>query len=237
MQLVAYALSRCGELAPSGKARPPSWLGTTVWNRAYDLFYAAVGDGRTPKTHRTTLKNARDAFDAHHAKSPRIGWVDHKKGGVAYRADKGVRNVLDTWAGRSDTELRDAVLTILTTAPMDGDEMPEEANARTEGGQKVYLARKYERDAGLRADAVRIHRFTCLGCGFNFKEAYGPHGEGYIEVHHCMPFGEFGTRKTDPAKDLAVLCSNCHRMVHRRRNVCLSLDELRSKIATAKASA
>jgi predicted HNH restriction endonuclease len=42
-----------------------------------------------------------------------------------------------------------------------------------------------------------------------------------------MPLAEHGVRKTDPKRDLTVLCSNCHRMVHRRRTVCLSLEELR----------
>lgn len=39
-----------------------------------------------------------------------------------------------------------------------------------------------------------------------------------------------GTRKTNPTEDLAVLCANCHRMVHRKRDTALTLDELRSKI-------
>lgn len=60
------------------------------------------------------------------------------------------------------------------------------------------------------------------------------HGKGYIEVHHSMPLAEHGVRETDPTRDPICLCANCHRMVHRRRAVCLSLSELRAKLAQAK---
>jgi 5-methylcytosine-specific restriction endonuclease McrA len=231
MQLVAYALARCGSTAAGGgKALPPTWLGTTNWGRAYDLFYRALGDGRSAETFRNSLKNARDAFDAHVRASPRVGWVDHEAGGAPYRADKGVRATLDAWEKRSDDELRDAVLTILGGGGLDLEPEPEEATLRTEGGQKVYVAKKYERDGKARAEALRIHGTSCMGCGFNFGRAYGPHGDGYIEVHHSMLLAAHGKRETDPRTDLVVLCSNCHRMVHRRRDVCLSLDELRAKL-------
>jgi len=33
--------------------------------------------------------------------------------------------------------------------------------------------------------------------------------------------------KVDPVTDMAVLCANCHRMIHRRKKHILSLDDLR----------
>ena len=54
---------------------------------------------------------------------------------------------------------------------------------------------------------------------------------GYAEVHHLVPFGEDPrTRETNPRTDLAVLCANCHRMVHRKRDVALTIEELRGKL-------
>lgn len=102
--------------------------------------------------------------------------------------------------------------------------------ARTEGGEKVYISVKRERDPKLRDDALAMHGFDCMACGFNFEQAYGSWGQGFIEVHHVVPLAETGKSMTDPAKDLIVLCANCHRMVHRKRGVCLSLDELRAHI-------
>ena len=233
MQVAAYALARCGQPNPKGGGDlPPAWLGVTNWHEAYNIFYEALGDGRTASTFRNSLKNARDAFDAH-VTSGRVGWVDRKAGGKPYRQDHMVGRVLALWGSRPEEELRDAVLAILEDGAQ--FELPEEHGARTEGGQRVHLVRKYERDARLRREAINHHGDKCMGCTFSFDQSYGPiHSRGYIEVHHCIPLAAKGVRETDPKTDLIVLCANCHRMVHRSRDVCLSLDELKTKLAAAK---
>ena len=50
----------------------------------------------------------------------------------------------------------------------------------------------------------------------------------YIErVPHVVPLSSIDEEVTvNPRTDLIVLCSNCHRMVHRRKNQVLTLDEL-----------
>jgi len=51
----------------------------------------------------------------------------------------------------------------------------------------------------------------------DFGERYGKIGKGFIEAHHFRPIGtlEEGIAvKYDVAVDFAVLCSNCHRMIH-----------------------
>ncbi len=52
-------------------------------------------------------------------------------------------------------------------------------------------------------------------CGFNFKERYGALGEGYAQVHHLAPLSSapIGGR-TVKLEDLAVVCANCHVMIH-----------------------
>jgi 5-methylcytosine-specific restriction protein A len=70
---------------------------------------------------------------------------------------------------------------------------------------------------------------TCNVCGFNFEEAYGERGKDYIAVHHLTPVSTFGkTTKVDPKSDMIVLCSNCHRMIHRRKDDVLTPEELTS---------
>jgi 5-methylcytosine-specific restriction enzyme A len=55
-------------------------------------------------------------------------------------------------------------------------------------------------------------------------------GKGYIEVHHMIPISEKGKRSTDPKTDLTVVCANCHRMIHRKKKITLTLSELKSKM-------
>jgi len=97
-----------------------------------------------------------------------------------------------------------------------------------EGGRSPVLVNHYERNAALRAAAISIHGTRCWGCGFSFQEVYGKHGAGYIEVHHLRPVSSYiGKVTVVPRTDMAVLCSNCHRMVHHHPNSPLSLEQLR----------
>jgi predicted HNH restriction endonuclease len=56
----------------------------------------------------------------------------------------------------------------------------------------------------------------------------GKRGAGFIEVHHLRPVSRL-ERKTiiDPRKDMTVVCSNCHRMIHRRKDNVLSPKSLK----------
>ena len=98
-----------------------------------------------------------------------------------------------------------------------------------EGAEKYGAYTRYERSPKLRAEAIKIHGYTCKvrGCVFNFKNKYG---EDFIEVHHIKPLSQ--TKETDinPATDLITVCSNCHRMIHRKRDKPLKIEELEEMI-------
>lgn len=56
---------------------------------------------------------------------------------------------------------------------------------------------------------------------------YGERGKDYIEVHHVVPLASREEEATvNPDTDLVVLCANCHRMIHRKKNEILTLEEL-----------
>lgn len=96
-----------------------------------------------------------------------------------------------------------------------------------EGKRTERLVAHYERNPQLRTEAIHIHGTSCKACGFNFSAAYGPHGSNYIEVHHLVPVSTMiEPNAVNPRTDMTVLCSNCHRMVHRKREKPLSLQEL-----------
>ncbi|RKI63694.1 hypothetical protein D7X55_19470 [Corallococcus sp. AB049A] len=103
--------------------------------------------------------------------------------------------------------------------------------SRTEGRVRVRLSKVAERDPSLRAAAIRVHGARCVVCGFSFGDTYGEWGAGFIEVHHLLPIAD-GERATDPTKELRPLCANCHCMVHRRRGITLTIEELRAKLLT-----
>ena len=100
-----------------------------------------------------------------------------------------------------------------------------------EGQKKQVYTTVYERKPQLRKKAIEIHGTTCMACGFNFEKVYGERGKNYIEVHHVKPLSDKNDESNvDPSTDLVVVCANCHRMIHRKRNEILALDELKSLI-------
>lgn len=59
---------------------------------------------------------------------------------------------------------------------------------------------------------------ACEACGFDFEKAYGEHGSGFIECHHRLPLSMLAEPvKSTKLEDLAIVCANCHRMLHRSR--------------------
>ncbi|MEX2491198.1 MAG: hypothetical protein WD425_05495 [Nitrospirales bacterium] len=99
-----------------------------------------------------------------------------------------------------------------------------------EGKQVFRYGTAYERDPKNRAKAIEIHGTACMVCGLDFGEKYGDWGEGFIHVHHNKPISEAGEVLINPAKDLSVVCPNCHAMIHRKRNETLSIEDLRGLI-------
>jgi len=74
---------------------------------------------------------------------------------------------------------------------------------------------------------VRRIVLECEVCGFDFFETYGERGNGFAECHHKLPLSH-GTRSTY-LRDLAVVCANCHRMLHRGDS--LTVEELRDGLS------
>lgn len=65
-------------------------------------------------------------------------------------------------------------------------------------------------------------------CKFDFAATYGGLGERFIEAHHIVPLAQAGATKTR-LDDLALVCSNCHRMLHRARSW-ISPAQLQSRL-------
>jgi 5-methylcytosine-specific restriction enzyme A len=84
--------------------------------------------------------------------------------------------------------------------------------------RKYAYHRKIERNRTSANHAKKFHGTRCQACDLDFGERYGKIAKGFIEAHHLRPIGtlEEGIAvKYDVAVDFAVLCSNCHRMIHR----------------------
>jgi 5-methylcytosine-specific restriction protein A len=85
-----------------------------------------------------------------------------------------------------------------------------------EGRTVQTLSTRYERKKINREACIQLKGMRCCVCGFDFAEAYGPLGVGYIEIHHLNSIASMGGEyRLNVATDLVPVCSNCHAMAHR----------------------
>jgi hypothetical protein len=89
-----------------------------------------------------------------------------------------------------------------------------------EGRELFRQHRSLERNQRLVECAKRRRRerdplLRCQVCGFSFAEVYGDVGEGFIEAHHTRPLAKKKSPAGTRVEDLALVCSNCHRILHR----------------------
>jgi 5-methylcytosine-specific restriction protein A len=92
-----------------------------------------------------------------------------------------------------------------------------------EAAEGRLLTRKHfarERNRKLveskRKQAMKRHgKLVCEACGFDFTVRYGHRGEGFIECHHTRPLTTVAEGHKTHIDDLALVCANCHRMIHR----------------------
>lgn len=90
-----------------------------------------------------------------------------------------------------------------------------------EEGQVLYRLHKLrERDSSIarkKKNSVlkKTGRLACEICNFDFFETYGEIGRGYIECHHLTPLSSLKAETKTSLNDLALVCANCHRMLHK----------------------
>lgn len=68
----------------------------------------------------------------------------------------------------------------------------------------------------------------------NFSEVYGDLGTGYIEAHHKVPVSSLKDGDETKLSDLAALCANCHRVIH--KNNLMPVEDLASYLTRRNAS-
>lgn len=127
--------------------------------------------------------------------------------------------------------IRGLVLSADALQPLPNEDDEEEA---IEGKLLTRTHKYHERDARivkLKKEHVLDEQgaLSCEVCVFDFQKKYGKRGDGYIECHHTKPVSELKPEDSTKLSDLSLVCSNCHRMIHRKRPW-FSIDQLQQVI-------
>jgi predicted HNH restriction endonuclease len=107
----------------------------------------------------------------------------------------------------------------------------DDESAFPEGKARYRQHRSLERDSKItrRAKAKRLKetgKLECEVCRSDFSRRYGARGSGFIEAHHKTPVSQLLGKRRTKMEDLALVCSNCHRMLHRGESL-LTIEQLR----------
>jgi hypothetical protein len=103
-----------------------------------------------------------------------------------------------------------------------------------EGNSVLAQHMRYERNNAfiqrIKRQAIAENKMlNCQICGFSFFEKYGEIGEGFIEAHHKNPLSKRNEKTITKKEDIALVCSNCHRMLH-RGDPTFGIEEIKQKI-------
>jgi 5-methylcytosine-specific restriction protein A len=126
-----------------------------------------------------------------------------------------------------DDDLRKKIYLIEDDEVTDTDSVEE--------GHILYKLHKYrERNrkivAQKKKEAMSQHgKLACEACELSFDEFYGEIGRGFIECHHLTPMAKLKVHTRTTLDSLSLVCSNCHRMLHRKIDS-LSVEDLRMMI-------
>lgn len=107
----------------------------------------------------------------------------------------------DESLGRGDPEL----------GAMEGEQkrrfVSHRARERALREAKLQQVRRASPDGRARCEVPR--------CSFDFEARYGPVAAGFAHVHHLRPLAEATAPTITRLEDLAVVCANCHAVIHR----------------------
>lgn len=112
----------------------------------------------------------------------------------------------------------------------------DEEKALTATERKQYrLHFRIERNSSISKKVKEAKGYICEACNFDFKTKYGDLGKNFIEAHHLIPISSLniGQFQINIVRDFAVLCSNCHSMIHKLENPS-DIEQLKMLINTNK---
>ncbi|MCF6172792.1 MAG: HNH endonuclease [Campylobacteraceae bacterium] len=140
----------------------------------------------------------------------------------------------------SSEDLKEAFETVYNNREVDKKiEIFDENTTVVEGTQAIVKTKVYKRSSKLREKAIQFYtvndRIKCQACCFDFEDFYGEYGKNFIEIHHQKPVFQFNgddlERTIEEAlRNVIPVCSNCHRMIHRKRDNPLTLSELKEYV-------
>ncbi|MCU1372359.1 MAG: putative restriction endonuclease [Ilumatobacteraceae bacterium] len=102
---------------------------------------------------------------------------------------------------------------------------PFDPEARALEGTRTEATSKY-RSPKLRQAALQRANGVCEGCGIDYGTYAGKLGRRCLVVHHTKQLRDTDEPAWTTVKELAVVCANCHMLIHHDPKEALSIEQL-----------
>jgi predicted HNH restriction endonuclease len=102
-----------------------------------------------------------------------------------------------------------------------------------EGLRVEALQYSKSRSGRLRREALRVASGVCATCRVDFSRYLDGRGERVLQVHHQKQLAATDVPRLTLLSDLAVLCANCHALIHADPLRALPVGELHAIISQA----
>lgn len=155
-------------------------------------------------------------------------------GPFGYISSKALEAYIRFYANKHDIDLE--AISIHKVSPTQQPDVEEEEKKRIEGRLTEAKVLRRQRNRQARQQCLEASGYKCYICGFDFEKTYGEIGKGFLEVHHTKPLAAYDDEHAVPQSELCALCSNCHSMVHRKKEV-LDVEELKRIVTLTKKDA
>ena len=97
-----------------------------------------------------------------------------------------------------------------------------------EGMAKEYRTVVRSRSGALRETALRASHGVCEACGIDFSALLDGFAARVLQVHHKHQLAYSSDKTISTLADLAVVCANCHSLVHAERERPMPVENLRA---------
>ncbi len=135
----------------------------------------------------------------------------------------------------SKTKQAQAPEQVTLPAASRADQEQAREKAEMEAMDGIVKERKYlSRNKQLHDEAKRLAKGWCYTCETKFSELLGGLGKRVLEAHHKNQLASKDRSEPTKVKELAVVCANCHRMIHEDPKNAMKVDELRRRIRQAR---
>lgn len=99
-----------------------------------------------------------------------------------------------------------------------------------EGTKTEMRCLRRNRSRSLRDSAFNQARGVCCVCNYDFSKLHNGRGVRVLQVHHRKQLSVRDAPSVTTIADLAVVCANCHMLLHLDPEEALSVDDLRDML-------